>query len=92
MGALRGWIPAFEIIAVRRGMWSYVIGQRVFFISSRRADRVSAERYSVVSLDGGTVVNNNTELALTTILIISQGLNAIGYHPSVRRLFTPMTL
>ena len=48
-------------------MWSYVIGQRVSLISSRRADRELGVRYSL-SFEGGIVVNINTEFALTTIL------------------------
>lgn len=71
MGALRSAIPAFEIIALRRSMWSNVIGQRVFLIESRRVERVSVERYSE-SFDGGVVVNNKTEIAFMIILVVSQ--------------------
>lgn len=67
IGALRGCMPTLDIIALRRGIWSYVIGQRVSFMASSRAERESEVRYSL-SLDGGTVVKSNTEVALTTIL------------------------
>ena len=59
--------PALETIAFRRGRWSRVIGQSVVVISSRREERVSVVRYSV-SFEGGEVVNNRTEFALTIIL------------------------
>jgi hypothetical protein len=62
----RVW-PALEIMLLRRVRVSYVIGHNISLISERRAARISGVRNSS-SFDGGDVVNNNTELALTMIL------------------------